>query len=134
MLSGNIYVAGSNRSLIVLGESPDDADAFVIKLDNTGNLLWSQLIGSSADENGYGIAIDGLGGVFVTGTTQGDFGDLRQGESYYPDMFVAKLNEAVPEPSTFQYVWPLLAAVLIRPRNMNLVIADKSFPRSNACD
>lgn len=45
-------------------------DAFIAKLDPSGaNLLYSTYFGGQGIDEGAGIAVDGLGGVYVTGVT-----------------------------------------------------------------
>ena len=47
-------------------------DAFVIKLDNQGNGVYSTLLGGGSDDEGRGIAVDPNGVAYVTGTTLSD--------------------------------------------------------------
>jgi len=44
-------------------------DAYVVKLNTDGTHLWSSYLGSTADDQGYGIAVDSNGGLCVTGST-----------------------------------------------------------------
>lgn len=62
----NVYVTGYSRGGIggpVLGE----ADAFAVKFDAQGDLIWKRPIGNAAFEQGWGIAADNLGHIYVTG-------------------------------------------------------------------
>jgi hypothetical protein len=48
-----------------------DIDAFVAKLTSAGDsLIYSTFLGGSADDHGYGIAVDGSGNACVTGNTE----------------------------------------------------------------
>ena len=76
-------------------------DAFVTKLNATGSaLLYSTLLGGSAGDVGYSIAVDSAGSAYVTGplhssdfpTTTGAFDRTFNGGDY--DAFVTKLNAA----------------------------------------
>lgn len=46
------------------------SDAFVLKLSSSGNsLLYSTYLGGSGTDNGRDIAVDSIGGAYITGTT-----------------------------------------------------------------
>jgi uncharacterized delta-60 repeat protein len=62
--SGNVYITGNTASS---GEGL--ADAVVAKYNTTGTLLWQRTIGGTGNENGFGIAVDGLGDAYILGTT-----------------------------------------------------------------
>jgi Beta-propeller repeat len=109
---GNIYVAGTTSSPnfprvdVPSQGTAGGTDAFVTKLNAAGNaFIYSLVIGGSGDESGVDMAIDGLGGVYVTGrTTSANFptanalqGTFGGGSS---DAFVARL---VPDGSGFVY-------------------------------
>ena len=111
--SGNIYVAGFTEGAFGKA-SYGDFDAFAMKLDNSGAPLWIQNIGSNLDDKGFGMEIDGHGGIYITGDTTGAFGGPPQSESYYADLFVVKLTEALPEPGCIQLLLVVLAATLSR--------------------
>lgn len=50
----------------------DDTDAFVVKYNSTGGVLWKTTWGSSEPDLGNGVAVDGGSGlVYVVGTTRG---------------------------------------------------------------
>ena len=45
------------------------ANAFVTELNATGTaLIYSTYLGGSGDDTGYGIAVDGTGNAYVTGS------------------------------------------------------------------
>jgi hypothetical protein len=85
------------------GPTTFDPDAFVTKLNATGNILtYSTFLGGTASEAGFGIALDGQEQAFVTGNTystnfptagafQNAPGDV---DPNVPDAFVTKLNAA----------------------------------------
>lgn len=72
-------------------------DAFVIKLDAQGNGVYSTLLGGGADDEGRGIAVDGNGSAYVTGTTLSDsfpqFNTIYQNSRHGGvDAFVTEVN------------------------------------------
>ncbi|MBI3875485.1 MAG: immunoglobulin domain-containing protein, partial [Verrucomicrobia bacterium] len=73
--AGNVYVAGSFSGSTQFGTNqfPSQGlnDAFVAKFDTNGTVLWVQQIGGAGDDFGDGVAVDGNGNVYVTGSFQG---------------------------------------------------------------
>ncbi len=61
--SGNVYITGETASF-----GAGYSDAFILKYDSSGNLLWDKTWGSSGNDYGKGIAIDSLGNTFITGS------------------------------------------------------------------
>ncbi|MFC1476226.1 SBBP repeat-containing protein [Candidatus Zixiibacteriota bacterium] len=101
--SGNAYITGETTSSDFPTENPYQVDfgggyddAFVTKLDNSGNaLVYSTYLGGSSKDRGNGISVDGAGNAYITGgTSSSDFpteGEYQtnQGDD---DGFVTKLN------------------------------------------
>ena len=75
-------------------------DIFVSKLDVNGNLMWAKNMGSTARDDGRGIAVDASGNVYTTGFFRGtvDFdpgpGVVNQTSAGALDVFISKLNAA----------------------------------------
>jgi hypothetical protein len=69
--SGDPYVSGSFSGTLALGSvtltSAGGNDAFVAKLDPSGNVLWARSFGGPGDDDGYGIALDATGAAYVAG-------------------------------------------------------------------
>jgi hypothetical protein len=82
-------------------------DAFIIRLDPAGAMVYSTYLGGAGDDEGRAIAVDGAGNTYVTGdTTSGNFpttaGSFRQTLSGLTDAFVIRLNAAgLPVYSTY---------------------------------
>ena len=92
---GNVYVTGESYkrwSEPVRAHSGGYGDAFVVKLGSNGELQWNTFLGSSADDFGYGIAVDVGGNIYVTGRSGGSWGTLVRDYSGGGDSFVAKLG------------------------------------------
>ena len=92
----NIIVAGytfSDDLAEANNELLDSRDAFAVKLDADGEVLWSTYLGGSDEDGGEGIAIDSGDNVFVTGCTDSDdFVDAGNDYGGDTDAFVAKLD------------------------------------------
>ena len=108
--AGNVYLVGSTNSGTFptageargpargLGTSPNGRDVFVAKLDPAGaTLLYATYLGGTDEDVGTGIAVDGAGNAYVTGSVKSsDFptrNALRPTRVGGPDdAFVAKLS------------------------------------------
>jgi hypothetical protein len=74
-------------------------EAFVVKLDNSGKMLYSALVGGSANDYGRSIAVNFDGYAFVAGDTKSDdfpasAGALNESHNGNSDIIVFKLNPA----------------------------------------
>jgi hypothetical protein len=96
----NIYVTGAFDSTAVFGAytlvSSGGSDIFISKLDTNGNWLWAVKGGGVDTDSGQSIAVNGSGGVWVTGNFHGPavFGThslTSVGDT--ADIFVARLNQ-----------------------------------------
>jgi hypothetical protein len=79
------------------GTSLGLVDAFVTKLDQDGNLVWSKQFGTEATEAGRDITVASNGWAYVTGETRG--GSLGGPNAGGDDSFIVKISE-VPEWNT----------------------------------
>jgi hypothetical protein len=70
------------------------SDAFAAKLDSSGVLQWNTFMGASdSNDNGYAIAVDGSGSVYVAGeSASGTWGAPVNPHSGSWEAFAAKLN------------------------------------------
>jgi len=107
--SSNVYCTGSFNGTADFDPgtgvtnliSAGSKDIFVLKLDASGAFVWAKSFGGSNDDEGYSIAVDGLGNVFTTGYFNGtvNFGTGANLISQGYDIFVLKLS------STGTFVW-----------------------------
>jgi endonuclease/exonuclease/phosphatase family metal-dependent hydrolase len=93
--TGNIFVAGWSEGAFF--RSPVDyyvgeLDTFAAKLDSRGVMQWHTFMGSKRDDSGMGIALDGMGNILVSGTSDKTWGDPINPFNGAMSAFVAKLN------------------------------------------
>ena len=111
--SSNVYVTGYFNSTADFDPSSSTdnlvsaggTDIFFAKYDASGNYIWSKGMGGASNDQGYSLALDGSGNVFVTGFFYGT-ADFDPGSSTVNlvsggnvDVFVAKYN------ASGSYVW-----------------------------
>jgi hypothetical protein len=70
-----------------------DLDAWVVKLDATGNLIWQKPLGSSQYEDDYSIIPTSDGGYLVGALSNGNDGDVSGNHGSY-DAWLVKLNDS----------------------------------------
>ncbi len=100
--AGHAYVVGYTDSTGFPTKNPlqpaygGNVDAFVAKINAGGSaLLYSTYLGGSDGDQGSGIAVDGAGNAYVTGTAGRDFPTVNPLQPAYggaADAFVAKIN------------------------------------------
>lgn len=104
--SGNVYSTGWFTETVDFDPGPaifnltstGAQDAYVQKLDASGNFLWARTFGGTGYEFTYGIEVDGSGNVYITGTFDGmvDFdpgaGVTNLTQTVGHQVFVQKLN------------------------------------------
>jgi PKD-like domain/Ig-like domain CHU_C associated/Secretion system C-terminal sorting domain/Beta-propeller repeat len=108
--SGNVYSIGyfsgtmdvdpgaGTTNLVSAGAE----DIFIVKYSSTGAVVWGRSIGSTGDDFGFGIAIDGSDNTYITGSFRGtvDFdpgagtANLNSGGASNEGIFVMKLNSS----------------------------------------
>ena len=106
--NGNIFVSGYfSGTMVVDGttvtSNSGSQDAFLAKLDPTGNLLWIRTFGGNDHDFVYDLALDQLGNAIITGNFKGTVSigantynsviNPDQNEPSY-DIFVAKYDPA----------------------------------------
>jgi len=104
--SGNTYIIGEFRASAdfdpgagtVNLTSAGGSDIFFAKYDASGNYVYAKRLGGTAEDVGFGIAVDGSGNVYVTGyfIGTGDFdpgaGTANLISSGIQDIFFAKYD------------------------------------------
>lgn len=95
--SGNIFVVGTFAGEIALNGvkigSKGSTDAFVLKLDPSGKLLWGQAFGDVGTQAGQAVTVDSTGSVIVAGFSATAFsaGDPQM-TTVPAGLFVVKLD------------------------------------------
>jgi hypothetical protein len=95
--SGNAYATGifkgtsvdfnPDSTAVDLHSSNGQSDIFLSKFDSTGTFAWARTWGGSNYDNGLGVAVDGSGGVYVTG------------------YFLSKSVDLNPDPTAVDFHW-----------------------------
>ncbi|MEO7652932.1 MAG: SBBP repeat-containing protein, partial [Bryobacteraceae bacterium] len=90
--SGNFPIVSAAQSILAGGR-----DAFVAKLNPAGtSLVYSTYLGGSSNDSGNGIAVDGSGNAYITGSASStDFpvlGPQQAANRGLQDAFLTKLN------------------------------------------
>ncbi len=86
--NSNIYIAGYTYGVLD-GTNAGAADAFVIKLNSSGETQWTKQFGGSVYEGILSIAVDISGNIYALGDTAGSFFGTNLGHF---DVFIMKLD------------------------------------------
>lgn len=117
--SGNVYVSGRFSGVVDFDPgagtftlntmSVTNEDAFIVKLDASGNFVWAKAIGGlAAADVANGVAVNASGDVYTVGGFQSASCDFDPGPGTFtmspanvgqPDIFISKLN------SSGNFVW-----------------------------
>lgn len=108
--SGNVYVTGQFEGTADFGNNTfsttdnifDMADAFVLKTDASGTVLWAEQFGGESMDEGISIAIDASDNIYTSGRFRGTatFGNLTltaensDVDVSYNSVYVAKQDTA----------------------------------------
>ena len=86
--SGNVYISGFTDGNLG-GANAGGLDAFLVKYNSAGNLLWTRQFGTTAQETGGSVKVDGSGNAYVAGRTYGSLGGANAGGE---DAFLVKYD------------------------------------------
>lgn len=75
-------------------------DAYIVKLDASGNFIWAKRFGGTGNDNSYCVAIDATGNIYLTGNYSGTV-DFDPGAGIFnlvsvglADIYISKLDAA----------------------------------------
>ncbi|MBA7512385.1 hypothetical protein ES705_04390 [subsurface metagenome] len=94
--SDNIYITGSTSSFGALG-----SDICLLKYNAMGTLQCNSTWGGTGNDSAYGVALDSLGNIYITGST-----------SIGWDIFLVKFNDSTPLPDKEDPLVIILIAIL----------------------
>ncbi len=109
--ANNVYVTGyyqqtadfdpgaGTYTITAVGQN----DAFVAKLDGSGNFVWAKSMGGAGIEFAYGIDLDPAGNVLTTGFVQGN-GDYDPGPGTY-SLGIGNMSYISKLDNTGNFVW-----------------------------
>ncbi|MBC8506778.1 MAG: SBBP repeat-containing protein [Anaerolineales bacterium] len=93
----NVYVTGYSKATWgspVTGYGGGYHDAFAAKLNSSGGRVWHTFLGGASTDQGYDIAVDPSGNVYVAGISYDSWGSPRNNHAGDRDAFAAKLNSS----------------------------------------
>jgi large repetitive protein len=85
---GNIYVTGHTESNLG-GTNLGGNDAWVAKLNQNGDVLWTKQIGTPANDYAFAIAVSNEQDIYLAGKTAGNLGGTNTGKY---DVWLARVN------------------------------------------
>lgn len=87
---GNVYISGLTQGSLG-GANQGGVDAWVAKYSSNGALVWKKQLGTSNNDESFGVATDSNSNVYISGRTGGSLGGAFQGGFY--DAWVAKYSQ-----------------------------------------
>ena len=99
---GNIYLTGSFENTLTLSDdisltSNGGSDAFVAKLDQTGEVLWAEKLGGDSDDDANSVTVDEAGNTYFTGTFEDEAVFGTPSAARVPIVEISELRAVVVE-------------------------------------
>ncbi len=79
--NNNVYITGYTVGNLDGNTNAGDRDAFLAKYDSTGSKVWTRQLGSTRDDQVFGVAIDSNNNVYITGYTYGSLDGSNAGSN-----------------------------------------------------
>ena len=88
--NNNIYVTGYTPGGLDGNTNAGGYEPFLVKYNSSGTKQWTQQLGTSANDYGYGVTVDSSNNIYVTRFTDGGLdGNTNAGGR---DLFLVKYN------------------------------------------
>ena len=99
---GNIYLTGSFENALTMSDdisltSNGGSDAFVAKLDQTGEVLWAEKLGGDSDDDANSVTVDEAGNTYFTGTFEDEAVFGTPSAARVPIVEISELRAVVVE-------------------------------------
>lgn len=91
--AGSVYVAGATAGALDGNIRQGGEDAFLLKFDGNGGLLWSRQFGTVSADTARSVACDPFGHISVAGDTFGSLGEFNANAGG-SDLFVVRYDAA----------------------------------------
>ena len=72
---GGVYATGLTEAALAGASNLGGYDAYLLRVDETGQILWAKQLGTPYNDFGRALAVDAAGNVFLAGDTNGDLDD-----------------------------------------------------------
>ncbi|TKB06039.1 tandem-95 repeat protein, partial [Desulforhopalus sp. IMCC35007] len=94
--SGNIYISGTSNETwgSPVRAFSTGADAFTVKLNSSGTLVWNTFLGGTGSDGANGLEVDDSGNIFVAGFSSATWGTPVRSYSGSFDALAMKLNNS----------------------------------------
>ena len=90
--SNNIYVTGHTYGGLDSNTYSGGKDIFLTKFNSSGTKQWTNQLGTSSNDEGFGVSTDSSGNIYVTGNTNGGLdGNTNSGNL---DIILVKYNSS----------------------------------------
>lgn len=93
--TNGILVIGTTSTSLNGETSSGLTDAFIVEYDFNGNLVSTNLYGSSGEESVSGFVQDSQGNYYLTGATSGTISSSTSSNQGSDDLFIIKLNSSL---------------------------------------
>jgi hypothetical protein len=91
-VTGNVYVTGTTAGSLDGQTYSGSGDVYLMKYNSSGTKQWTRLLGTTAIDNAFSVAVDSSENIYIAGFTNGNLGG--QTSSGGTDAFVARYDSS----------------------------------------